>query len=435
MDGPGRSARYRSTTSTKTRSRSRASALLGVALVTAPLLAACGSGDTGGNTLNLYAAPEENFEKVIESCNASANGKYNIVYNKLPRGADGQREQMVRRLAAGDDEMDILYLDSPWLAEFAEAGWIREWTGNYKEEAERGVLAGPLESTRYKNRTYAATKNTNVQLLWYRDDVVPKPPETWAEMIAQAKALKAAGKPYTAVMTGAQYEGLVVQYNTMVASAGGKIISEDGLTAVVDDGAVRALSTLKDFATSGIASASLTNSQEDEVRKEFQGGNSAFQLNWPYVYASMQKEKPDLAKNFKWARYPGIDKGKPSKVTIGGANYGVSTYSTKADLAFEAVLCLRKPENQLYSAINSGVAPTIESVYDRPEMTEKYPMKETIREELRDAANRPLTAAWQNVSTVLSTVLSPPASIDPQKTAARLRTELQAAIDSKGVMP
>ncbi|MFB9907362.1 ABC transporter substrate-binding protein [Allokutzneria oryzae] len=410
-------------------------ALFGAALVSAPLLAACGSGDTGGNTINLYAAPEENLQKVVDSCNASAGGKYRIVYNKLPRGADGQREQMVRRLAAGDDEMDILYLDSPWLAEFAEAGWIREWTGTYKEEAERGVLAGPLASTRYKDRTYAATKNTNVQLLWYRDDVVTKAPETWAEMIAQAKELKAAGKPHTAVMTGAQYEGLVVQYNTMVASAGGKILSEDGLSAVVDDNAVRALATLKDFATSGIASASLTNSQEDEVRREFEAGNAAFQLNWPYVYPAMQENQPELAKKFKWARYPGIDKGKPSKVTIGGANYGVSAYSTKADLSFEASLCLRKPENQLFSALNDGVAPTIESVYDRPEMTEKYPMKETIREELRDAANRPLTAAWQNVSTVLSTVLSPPASIDPQKTAERLRTELQAAIDSKGVMP
>ncbi|WP_185000037.1 ABC transporter substrate-binding protein [Crossiella cryophila] len=426
MDGPWRGARSRST---------RVVGLLTAAVVAAPVLAACGTGESGGNVINLYGAPEQNFQKVVDTCNQQAGGKYRIVYNKLPRGADGQREQMVRRLAADDTEMDILYLDNPWLAEFAEAGWLREWTGQDKAAAEAGVLAGPLQSTQYKGKTYAATKNTNVQLLWYRDDVVTTPPATWDEMIAQAKQLKAAGKPYTALITGKQYEGLVVQYNTLVASYGGKIVSDDGSKAVVDEGAVKALRTLKEFATAGIASASLTSSEEGDIQREFEAGNAAFELNWPFVYPAMQKGNPTLAKNFKWARYPGAVPGVPSKVTLGGANWGVSKNSRKPELAFAATLCLRSPENQLFSAMNDGVPPTIDSVYDKPEMMEAYPMKETIREELRDAANRPLTASWQNVSSVLSTVLSPPSAIDPEKTAARLRTEIQDAIDSKGVLP
>lgn len=426
MDGPWRGTRSR---------RTRALGLVTAAVVAAPVLAACGSGESGGNIINLYGAPEQNFQKVVDACNKQANGKYHIVYNKLPRGADGQREQQVRRLAAEDDEMDIVYLDAPWLAEFAEAGWLLEWTGQNKTEVEAGVLAGPLASTRYKGRTYAATKNTNVQLLWYRDDVVSTPPKTWEEMISQAKQLKAEGKPYTTVLTGAQYEGLVVHYNTLVASLGGKIISDDGTKAVVDEGAVKALKLLKDFATSGIASASLTNSMEDEVRLEFEKGKAAFQLNWPFVYPAMQKGNPDLFKNFKWARFPGATPDTPSRVTIGGANWGVSRYTRKPELAFAATLCLRSPENQLFSVLNDGVPPTIDSVYDRPEMLKDYPFKETIREELRDATVRPLTPAWQSAASVMATILSPPSAIDPEKTAARLRTELQEALDSKGVLP
>ncbi|WP_374213318.1 ABC transporter substrate-binding protein [Crossiella sp. SN42] len=426
MDGPWRGSRTR---------RVRTLSLLTAAVVATPVLAACGGGESGGNIINLYGAPEQNFQKVVDRCNQQAAGKYQIVWNKLPREADGQREQQVRRLAAEDDEMDIVYLDSPWLAEFAEAGWLLEWTGQNKAEAEADVLAGPLESTRYKGKTYAATKNTNVQLLWYRDDVVSTPPKTWGEMISQAQQLKAEGKPHTAVLTGAQYEGLVVHYNTLVASLGGKIISDDGTRAVVDEGAVKALQLLKDFATSGIASASLTNSKEDGVRLEFEKGNAAFQLNWPFVYPAMQKGNPELAKKFKWARFPGATADQPSRVTIGGANWGVSRYTRKPELAFAATLCLRSPENQLFSALNDGVPPTIDSVYDRPEMLEEYPFKETIREELRDASNRPMTPAWQNVASVMSLILSPPSAIDPEKTAARLRTEVQEALDSKGVMP
>ena len=47
----------------------------------------------------------------------------------LPQASDGQRQQMVRRLAAHDSSMDILGLDVTWEPEFAQAGWIVPWTG------------------------------------------------------------------------------------------------------------------------------------------------------------------------------------------------------------------------------------------------------------------------------------------------------------------
>jgi len=164
-----------------------------------------------------------------------------------------------------------------------------------------------------------------------------------------------------------------------------------------------------------------------------EGGDAAFQLNWPYVYAAAQK-KPDFAKNFKWAPYPTVS-GDEAKVTVGGINYAVSNYTTHPDQSFDAVLCLRSAESQKLAALKDGVPPTIEAVYDEPEMAEAYPMRDDIKETLKNASVRPRTPAYQNVSTVISTILSPPASIDPQATADRLRKELQDALDSKGVLP
>lgn len=418
----------------KVRSRRGRLAALGAMLMCASAVTACAPA-TSTNTVNLYYAPEENLQKVVDRCNVESNGRYRIVYHKLPRDADGQREQMVRRLAAGDDGMDILGLDTTWTAEFAGAKWIREWAGEHKQRAEEGTLAGPLASARYEGKLYAAPKNTNVQLLWYRSDVVDEPPRTWDDMIRQAQELKKAGKPSTVLIPGAQFEGYVVQYNTLLASAGGKLISEDGERAVVDEGAVRALEALKDLADSGVTSPSMSNAQEDDIRLEFQQGDAAFQLNWPFVYPSMQDDAPEIAKNVKWARYPGVDPNRPSKVTIGGFNLAVSSFSTKPDLAFDAALCLRNPESQKFSAINDGVPPTLESVYAAPGMGEEYPMRETILEELKDPAIRPVTPAYQNVSTVLANMLSPASGIDPQRTAEQMRTEVQNALDSKGVMP
>lgn len=415
--------------------RWRMLAVSGAALMTASTVAACGSDD--GTQINVYYAPEENFQSVIDRCNEEANGRYEIVYRKLPRDADGQREQMVRRLAAGDTDLDILGLDVTWVPEFAEAKWLEEWTGQDKQQAEQDVLEGPLTTAEWNGKLYAATKNTNVQLLWYDDTVTPTPPKTWREMIDMAKQLKDEGKPYQVLFTGAQYEGLVVTYNTLVASYGGKILSDDGKSVVMDEGAVDALKLLKEVSSSGITDPSLTNAQEQQVQQGFESKDSkaAFELNWPYVYAAMQDGNPDRAKNFKWARYPGID--GPGRVTIGGYNLAVSAYSEHKPESFEAALCLRSEESQRYSAINDGVPPTIESVYDGDdkEFVEAYPMWETIVEELQDAAVRPLTVVYQNLSTITSKVLSPPQDIDPESTAAELRDQLQKALESKGVLP
>jgi multiple sugar transport system substrate-binding protein len=153
------------------------------------------------------------------------------------------------------------------------------------------------------------------------------------------------------------------------------------------------------------------------------------------VYASMQGDAPDLAKNVSWARYPAIDANTPSVTTIGGSNMAVSAFSRHPAEAFEAVRCLRGPESQKIFALRAGQAPSIEAVYDEPEMAEAYPMKATLLDELKVAAPRPRTPAYQNLSTVVAAELSPPASISPERTAKALRRSIQEAIDSKGVLP
>ncbi|RKN25591.1 ABC transporter substrate-binding protein [Micromonospora musae] len=417
------------------RPRVRAVAAAAAVALAAPLTA-CGSGGDGGTpTINLYYPPEQNLQKVVDTCNTAAGGRYKIVYRVLPRQADDQRVQLVRRLAAEDSGMDVLGLDVTWTQEFASADWILEWTGQDKAEVEQGTLAGPLETAQYEDRLYGAPKNTNVQLLWYRKDLVPEPPKSWDQMISAAQELKQQGKPHQILTMGAQYEGLVVLYNTLAESAGGRILSDDGGKAVMDEGTVRALEQLRKLATSGVTSPSFSNATEDPVRLEFQSGAGAFQVNWPFVYPAMQEANPELAKQVGWARVPGIDENTPSKVTIGGVNLAVSRYSKHPELSREVAKCLRNEQNQKFSAINDGVPPTIEKVYADPEMAEAYPMRDTIVEELKEPAVRPLTPAYQSISTVMSAVLSPPAQIRPQQTADELREAIADALESKGVLP
>jgi multiple sugar transport system substrate-binding protein len=372
---------------------------------------------------------------VLARCNAAAEGRYAIRVNVLPRDADGQREQMVRRLAARDESMDILGLDVTWIAEFAEAGWILEWTGGDRDAALEDVLPGPLETMTWDGRIYAVAANTNVQLLWYRKDLVPTPPATWDEMLAMAEALAAEGRPHAIAFTGARYEGLVVGFNTMLASFGGSLVSEDGRRATVNEATLRALRLLERFAESAGAGAALANSREAEAQAQMENGFAAFELNWPYVWAAMQLNNPQMADVFGFARYPSVVPGEPARVTTGGLDYAVSAYSQHPALAREAILCLRSRANQKLMALNAGNAPTYASLYVDPEMQAAYPMLAIVRDQLRNAASRPETPFYQNVSTIVADALSPPSAIAPEETARELQARIQEALESKGLLP
>lgn len=411
---------------------------LGVVLASS-VLAACTSAGaaTGPATLNFYSFndPSGAVATAVANCGAESKGKYVISYNKLPASADDQRLQLVRRLAAGDTSMDILGLDVTWEAEFAEAGWILPWAGRDKQQAEAGTLAVPLQTATWHNQLYAVPYNSNTQLLWYRDDLVKTPPATWDQMISDAERLAKEGKPHLIEIQGAQYEGMTVWFNTLVASAGGSILTPNGQQAALGAPAVTALAIMKRLGTSVAADPSLPVQMEDQNRLAMEAGKAAFELNYPFVYPSMQANNPELFKHFKWALYPRVNAGQPAHVTIGGIDLAVSKYSPNPTLAFQAALCLRDRENQLNAAVKGGLPPTLESLYSDQAMFSAYPFHADILSALQTASVRPKTPAYQNISIVISHNVSPPAGINPTGTQQALVGQINDALQSKGLIP
>lgn len=400
------------------------------------VLAACGS--SGGKvTINFYNAPDSSgaIQQAVDTCTAAAQGKYVIKYSPLPRGADGQRQQLVRRLAARDPGLDILGLDVTWEAEFAEAGWILPWTGANKAAASEGTLKAPLQTATWKGQLYAVPYNSNTQLLWYRDDLVPNPPKTWDEMIKMAADLAKAGKPHLIEIQGAQYEGVVVWFNSLLASAGGSVLTPDGSKASMGKPAVEALTIMKKLVGSSAADPSLSVQMEDANRLAMEGGTAAFELNYPFVYPSMKANKPALFKHFKYAQYPTVTAGQPSHVTIGGIDMAIGKYSKHPQQAFQAALCLRNRANQKVAAIKGGLPPTIADLYNDPSLQAGYPFRKDILTALQNASVRPKTPAYQNLSIVISHAVSPPSKINPSSTAKKITSQLKDALQSKGLIP
>ena len=420
-------------------------------LLGAGLLAACGGGESA-NVIRFFTFNEASFATAAQACTDQSGGDYEIVVELLPNQADQQREQLVRRLAAEDSTVDLMALDVIWTAEFAAAGWILPWEGEAAAAASEGVLGGPLESATFDDTLYAGPFTSNTQLLWYRKSLVPEPPSTWDEMIDMAEEIGDGG---TIQVQGNRYEGYTVWINALIASAGGQVITDDPLNPAADldnEATTAALEVVSRLANSSAADPGLSTSNEGTGKDAFNAGTSAFMVNYPFVYKDASINGAEgVFDDIGYAVYPGID--GPSAPPLGGINIGVGSYTPDKELAFEAATCLIGDDNQLNSAIAGGLPPTRAALYDelkdatgvdldgdmeisgaQEEDTPVYPFADELRDSIDNAAPRPVTPRYNDVSLALQRSLHPPSDVDPETGAQAANDLVQAALEGKALL-
>lgn len=465
------------TTTHNTTRRPKALTATAATCASALLLASCAAEEAQAETVLRFMGPADGadqYTKAAEVCSEQSGGRYRIEYNVSAKQTDDQRLQLARRIVGGDDSFDIMGLDVTWTPEFAEAGWAVPLPDDVANRVTDGTLSGPLETATWQDKLYGAPLNTNTQLMWYRKSLMPKgpdgqpqPPKTWAQVADLAESLADQGKPSYVGVQAAQFEGAVVWLNSMTESAGGQLIAPDGKTVTIDqgDGPKRALDMMNRIATAKGHDPSISQSDENQARLAFDRGDAFMQVNYPFVYAGVKEkaEAGDAAakeayEDLAWTTYPGMDEGKPAKVTIGGLNIAVPSTSKHQDLAFEAIECLRNDENQMHNALTGGLPPTLTRLYTEAtdEFKKEYPFYQEIYEsvnKLDDAsltpaeqallpderrasvAVRPQSPAYQSVSILLAAQINPPESIDASALVPQLAEQMTSAVESEGLVP
>ncbi|HEV7769582.1 MAG TPA: ABC transporter substrate-binding protein [Solirubrobacterales bacterium] len=402
-------------------------------------LSACGSSsaDSGPRQLTYFVAiqPGGTIEDASARCSKESNGRYEITPEFLPTDASQQREQLVRRLGAEDPSIDIIGMDVIWTGEFANAGWVEEWTGPLKKQVTEKVFPNVIETASFEGKLYAAPFNTNTQLLWYRKDLVKEPPKTWDEMIDQAENLKEAG---SIQVQANRYEGFMVWANALIESAGTEILSGPEEVDLEQGPTEEALAVMGRLARGSAAPPSLSTSDEDSARLGFEAGESAFMTNYTFAYASAQAEAPEIGKEMGFARFPEVVAGTPSKPPLGGFNLAVSSFSDNKDIAFDAASCLAGKASQLTAVELDGLPPSRSDLYTDKAVTKAYPgFADLVKESIEGAGPRPTTPAYQDVSLAVQRSLHPPDKIDPEDTEPtydELKSNLEDAVKREGLL-
>ncbi len=411
------------------------------ALVALVVLSGCGSSGGGGApTLNWFVAtqPGGTIQAVAKRCTDESHGAYKIDVQLLPTTASDQREQLVRRLAAKDSSVDLIGMDVIWTAEFANAGWISPFPDSLRAQVTDKVFPSVIKTASFEGKLYGSPFNSNTQLLWYRKDLVPTPPTTWDQMIDEAEKLKSEGKPGTIQLQANKYEGYTVWVNSLIASAGGQILSGPETVDLPEGPTKEALGVIGRLANSPVAATDISTSDEDSARLGFEAGDSAFMLNYTFAYASAGDNAPDIQKNMGFARYPEVVAGKPSRPPLGGFNVGVGAYSNHQQEAFQAAACVSNKKSQETAVELDGLPPSREDLYTSKIVEKAFPgFAALVKESIDNAAPRPLSPAYQDVSLAIQDALSPPSKINPDDTTSsydELRSNLEDAVKREGLL-
>ncbi|MFF1529840.1 extracellular solute-binding protein [Cellulomonas sp. NPDC058312] len=411
------------------RRRSRAIAGTAVLALGAGLAACAPADDTP--VLTWYTNPDAGGQATLaEQCTEAADGAYRIEVSVLPREASSQREQLARRLAAADSSIDLMSLDPPFIPELANAGFLAPVPDDVAEVVSQDVAEGALQGASWGDELVTVPFWANTQLLWYKKSVAETAgldpaatPVTWDQVMDAAR-----DQDLRLGVQGIKAEAYTVWLNALIESAGGQIVetpeasAEDVELGLDSDAGREAARIIAEIGTDGLAGPGLPTQDENAALAQFQGDTGSFMVNWPFVWPAMQGAVEDgtLDQSFLddvgWAVYPQVVEGEEAAPPYGGINLGVGAFSEHVDEAYEAAQCIVAPENQAAYFVSDGNPPASTVAYDDPEVQETFPMADVIRQSLQQAAPRPQTPYYNEVSQGLQETWHPPVSVDPDTT-------------------
>ncbi|HXH77630.1 MAG TPA: extracellular solute-binding protein [Nocardioides sp.] len=382
------------------------------------ILAGCSGSDSGKPELVWYTNPDAGGqEAVAEACSTD---DYSISVQVLPQDASQQRIQLARRLAAGDPAIDLMSLDPPFTAEFANAGYLAEIPQEMQDKFREQAFESAAEAATWEDELVVAPFWSNVQVLWYRKSFVEKAGLDMEQDVTWEQIITAASENDGKIGVQAnKYEGYSVWINALISGAGGDIASETdaGAEAKIDiasDAGKEAARVIKMLADSEAAPSDLSVSNEGTAGTTFGGDQGSFLVNWTYIWGNYGEER--LEDDIGFARYPQTVEGEESRPPYGGIGIGVSSASDNEEEAIAALECLTSPESQGLNAELTGNMPSSEAGYEEQAVKDLFPPEliALFKESLDAAAPRTVSPYWSDISSAIQSTWHPPSGVDEE---------------------
>jgi multiple sugar transport system substrate-binding protein len=341
---------------------------------------------------------EQTKKAIVQFEKAHPNIKVSI--DVLSPNSTTYLQQLQQRFIAGSPTPDVLESDVTYPAKFAKAGWIKP-LGSFNPPLP-SFFANAVAAGEFEGKPYAIPWFTNPEGLFYRTDLIPRPPTNPEQVVSDAKEAisKHPELKEGLAFEGHKYEGAITSFLTVAPAFGGRLTT----TSIDSHGNVKALEWLHAaIYTEKIAPQAVTGWEEAQVQEEFTSGRTPFAINYPFV-ASVAEEGGPAKGHVGYIPFPAESGGKPG-AALGGEMLAINAASTHSAAAYELIKYLTSAAVQTERAVATGDPPSLPSAYTSA-LYAKAPIFQQVKVLNGFAQPRPVSPEYLKISEILQNALS-----------------------------
>lgn len=330
---------------------------------------------------------------------------------EAPNATDLTENLYTSAFLLGDSPYDLVYMDVIWTSKFAAAGWLLDLTDRISQDELNTFLEKDVEAGRYQDRLYRIPIRSDAGMLYYRKDLLEqigaKPPETFEDLLKISQELQEKKLiPWGYVWQGAQYEGLPAMFVEILKGFGGFWVNPDTLEVGLDKPeAVQAVEFLRSAITQNISPPGVTTYREEDTRRLFISGETAFLRNWPYVWSSANQDGSKIKDKVGIKPMVHIP-GETGGACLGGWGMGIAKNSKYPEEAWRAIQYFTRQEPQRRFTLETGNTSSRKDLFSDPLILAKYPHYPQLQQILESSVLRPAIAQYAQASDILQRYLN-----------------------------
>jgi len=288
---------------------------------------------------------------------------------------------------------DIGTMGLTWGTEFGSLGAMVDLASEFPEDLKaikEKNFPGFWESVQYQNKVYGIPFDISLQIMFYRTDMISKPPATWQELADLLADLKSKGKGMIFDWGSLSWIG----YAPYLWQAGGDFYNPQGSRSTLDSPeATEALNFFaRLYAELGVPKTKIP------VEQGMRTGDFPLAISGNWKIDALRLWAPEIWGKWSIAMLPAGPSGKRTAF-LGGRVIGIFNQSRHKKEAWEFIKYLFQPQVQarLYLAAREAqdsYLPSNSTAWDALPMEQEF--KKVLKDQADDAKGPPSILGWDD---------------------------------------
>jgi len=319
---------------------------------------------------------------------------------------------MSTQLLAGSSELDIALIPNSYIGMLAEAGSLESLSDYlYRDKISSEDFFSLFG---YKGNVYLIPTDIITHFLFYRSDLISKPPDTWDEYLKVAKEFTKELNPMSPTKWGASFSGAVEElpkeFNSILWSFDGDTVDENNNIYINNQDSINAGEFIHKLKENKVISPEIFSWSDDDVLTNLVNGTTAMAAPlWNTAYYEIKNGTGKYKDRIKLALIPGTYRKSDGEIYRTPLRYswtfGINANSLHKEAAWEFLSWFMREEGKIAYVKAGGTPPRLSVLLD-PAMQAEHPEFDLLIKSLYIGRTEPSITFYPGLSEVESEAIT-----------------------------